>query len=743
MSGRGVRRFERPQIIFHWVQALPYLVLFVTGALILLQRLFELELVEPETLVLVHEIAGVVLAVLVGQVALLMLLTGSWRLFARDLSEAVRITAADVRWMALVPLNAMLPRKVKLPPVARFNVGQKMHFVFILVAVPGFVATGILMLLSPGALGFWMLHVALFLGAGGFLAVHVFLALFNPSTRKALGGMLHGHVTVDYVREHHPLSFDQYPLSGTEGPADHGALVSWRAFGLAAAAVALAASLALVAYGPRRFGVRAVMLVEDLGADAILPRELCWSHQRVLERWECFSCHELFGVPPSSSCLSCHDGIAERLERRLGVHGKFDGQCRSCHEEHQGAEADLRGLDPADFNHERARFRLTGLHRESKCASCHMVDGAGPPAARTRYIGLPFDSCDCCHEDPHGGQMRWRCNTCHTEQGWDDDGLAFSHDRHARFLLVGRHAELACEACHSSASEGATRYAGLEFTRCEDCHDDPHRGQMRWSCRECHQEAGWKGDSLTFSHDRHATFRLAGRHADLECDRCHRPLRPQAGATRYTGIDSSRCDSCHQDPHAGQMRSGCDTCHAETGWRGEHLAFDHSRHSVFAIDALHAGVDCTGCHGDAGERRYRPLDSTCSGCHETVERHLEGVAGGLQAPPDPHSGRVDCTQCHPPERPPLSATEQGALCRGCHNRHYEGVFHEWRRTLGLREARARERLESLRAAGDTGASSLARDMNAAASVGFHNLQLGRRLWDRLAEDGAEEDAHDE
>jgi formate dehydrogenase gamma subunit len=743
MSSDGVRRFEKPQIIYHWVQALPYLVLFVTGALILLQRLFELELVEPETLVLVHEIAGVVLAVLAGQMALLMLLTGSWRLLVRDLSEAVRVTAADIRWMALVPLNAFFPRKVKLPPVGRFNVGQKMHLVFIFLAVPGFVATGILMLLLPGALGFWILHVALFLGAAGFLAVHVFLALFNPSTRKALGGMLHGQVTVEYVREHHPLSLEQHPLSGAAGLPGHGALVSWRAVGLAAAGVALAAALALVAYGPRRFGVRLVLLAQDLGADAILPRDLCASHQEALERWDCLSCHELFHVPPSSSCLSCHEGIAERLARRLGVHGRFDGECRSCHEEHQGAEADLRGLDPTAFNHEQARFRLTGLHRESECSSCHVADGAGPVASRTRYTGLSFDSCERCHDDPHGGQMRWRCDTCHTERGWKNEGLVFSHERHARFLLVGRHAQLACSACHAAGPEGTVRYAGLEFTQCDHCHEDPHAGSMSWSCRECHRETGWRGDALAFSHDRHATFRLLGRHAALECGMCHRPVGPQSSATRYTGIDSSRCDSCHQDPHGGQMRSGCDTCHVESGWKGEHLAFDHSRHSVFSLDAIHAGVDCAGCHGDARERRYRPLDSTCSGCHKAVERHLEGVAGSLDGPPDPHSGRVDCTGCHPPERAPLAATEYGALCRGCHNRHYEGAFYEWRRTLGLREARARERLEALRAAGDSRAASLQRSIDEARSVGFHHLQLARRLWDGWFEAGAEEDAPEE
>lgn len=659
MKRGRVRRFETAQILYHWGQALPYLVLFLTGALILLQRLFLIELLKPESLALVHEIAGVTLAIVLGQICFVYLWTGSWRLLLRDLRECLSVKWTDVVWLALVPLQALFPGTVKLPPVGRYNLGQKLHLLFTVFAVPTFVATGLCMLLVRGALGPWILHLGMSFLAAGFLCLHIFLVFFNPSTRKSLGGMFFAHVTPAYVKEHHPLSLPG-ATRDDNGEASYSRLVSWRVLGLVVAAMTIGGLVAMIIYGPAQLGRRLATIVGDRGADAILPGELSASHRGALAGWRCFACHELFESSPSAPCLGCHERIAERMENRRGFHGQLEGECRSCHVEHRGRDADLRDLDYAAFNHEQALYHLNGRHRQLECVSCHVSEGAGPVPQRTRFVGLRFE-------------------------------------------------------------------------RCEDCHQDPHQGQMRRPCESCHSEAGWRGEALTFSHVKHSRFLLVGRHAALECDACHRAGGQEQSAnrrTRYRGIEFSRCDSCHEDPHEGQMRSSCDTCHDEKGWKGEHLRFDHARQSIFPIDAAHEKVSCTGCHGEGERPRYRPLPTTCGGCHEDAERHMQGISRTIRVPPDPHAGRVDCEGCHPRNRQELSATEYAALCRDCHNRHYETVFHDWRRTFGIREARACLELESA----GVGARELTGRVAEARAVGFHNLQLARRLWSEILDE---------
>ena len=67
----------------------------------------------------------------------------------------------------------------------------------------------------------------------------------------------------------------------------------------------------------------------------------------------------------------------------------------------------------------------------------------------------------------HGGSTH--CAACHTADGWRK--VAFAHDR-TGFALTGRHAEIACGACHE----------GSDFSRplarnCASCHQDVHAGR--------------------------------------------------------------------------------------------------------------------------------------------------------------------------------------------------------------------------------------------------------------------------
>jgi len=87
-----------------------------------------------------------------------------------------------------------------------------------------------------------------------------------------------------------------------------------------------------------------------------------------------------------------------------GFHDKLTGQCRTCHPDHAGVDADIR-----NFDHNLANYKLQGGHIGLPCRECHLVKVDEDIKSQTKYIGLNFEKCDDCHRDPHEGQVSTAC----------------------------------------------------------------------------------------------------------------------------------------------------------------------------------------------------------------------------------------------------------------------------------------------------------------------------------------------
>jgi hypothetical protein len=115
------------------------------------------------------------------------------------------------------------------------------------------------------------------------------------------------------------------------------------------------------------------------------------------------------------------------------------------------------------------------------------------------------------------------------------------------------------------------------------------------NCLECHDGADRMGN---FDHSK--VFPLAGKHAQLSCEKCH-------ADQKYAGTPV-KCVACHAEPdiHKGFFGLKCDYCHTSEAWRPALL-----REHNFPLD--HGGkgeVDCKTCH-IASYAAY-----TCYGCHD-------------------------------------------------------------------------------------------------------------------------------
>jgi hypothetical protein len=450
--------------------------------------------------------------------------------------------------------------------------------------------------------------------------------------------------------------------------------VNARALGLAALALgtSLAVTCALrwlgrgdaTARSPspeERSGASAPGMLDALAGEWLRPGALSAAHAHLEGAARCTLCHGRADHVPDARCESCHEEIALRAARRVPLHGRFEGDCASCHVEHAGVDAPLVELDRDAFAHGQTRFALSGAHASLDCEACHRLGEAGREPA-FHYQGVPFDACRACHSDPHAGGIGAAGTVGTLVRVALDAPAAPGPARDAAHPLAGRD----CSACHAEASFRVAALRSGGFSHAEDTH-----------------------------------LALHGAHEAVRCEACHTPelrdLEQRDALAPGTAAEPS-CGSCHRDPHRGALggAESCARCHSPRGWSQD---FDHARDTRFALDPLHAALRCESCHTDD---RYRATGRDCEACHPAAADLLAGRFGAEQGEPDPHHGALACTDCHGPtpaaNRPPALA----ARCADCHDSSYSALLVTWRARLDEAAASARgdaARRDALRASG--------------------------------------------
>ena len=305
------------------------------------------------------------------------------------------------------------------------------------------------------------------------------------------------------------------------------------------------------------------------------------------------------------NCASCHKDTH---------HGQYNSTCSTCHTPHS-----WRGKALVFDHNKDSKFQLTGSHTKVECVKCHKPRPASAVLASALFRGLRTD-CIACHTDPHRGKLDKTCTTCHTPNSWQGKALLFDHNKNSRFKLTGGHTKVECIKCHKPppgrAALGFAVLRGLKFSNCDSCHGDPHQGDYDTLtgplCVTCHSLAGFPKKEAKFDHNTSAQFPLLGRHAEIKCASCHNQKLVKAVNTDLLKRYQTRCDTCHEDPHATQLGSECKKCHAPNGWTGGNLRFKHNVNARFKLDDTHENVACKACHKNG---HYKPIEPACKTCH--------------------------------------------------------------------------------------------------------------------------------
>ncbi len=394
------------------------------------------------------------------------------------------------------------------------------------------------------------------------------------------------------------------------------------------------------------------------------PGPLSKAHSALEGAGACQSCHGADRKVASDLCLSCHQPIADRMRLKKGVHRAVTGDCAGCHVEHGGVDADLRPLDPADFDHAgETGFALKGRHATvaKNCASCHTTRS---------YLNLS-PSCATCHTDPHAARRGTACETCHTPEGWASASRAFH--KTGRFNLEGRHLDVPCESCHIKGAVKGTP------TKCVDCHwvrrqDDPYRTRLGSDCETCHRPVSWT--AVTWNHGAATGTPLSPAHRALACDNCHTNRRFDAGSPSCYSCHAKQYQSATQPSHAAAgFPTQCELCHKPSHTSFTQATFQHN--AYFPLSGVHATQACASCHRN---NVYKGTPRDCVGCHRTdYERTTSPNHAAAGFP-------TACESCHRPSDAswkttfnhssayPLAGVHATQPCSACHkNNVYKGT----------------------------------------------------------------------
>jgi len=201
---RWIPKYTLLERAMHWLHTATFVPLALTGLILYLPLLQPLAQGAAGQFVrLIHRVA----AVLFGLLPVIYLLTQPRRLLL-SIREFM-FDKEDIGWLKGAFGYYLLGKHTAMPPQGRFNTGEKMNGLVIILAWAAFGVTGLVMWFGrgivPPTLFRWMvlLHDLAMIAAVCMFLIHLYLAVGHPLMWAGLVSMRFGVTSASYAAEHH------------------------------------------------------------------------------------------------------------------------------------------------------------------------------------------------------------------------------------------------------------------------------------------------------------------------------------------------------------------------------------------------------------------------------------------------------------------------------------------------------------------------------------------------------------
>ena len=194
-----IRRFTTTERLLHWSFVLPQIVLMITGGWMLAFASQSGESAVKVNLVMIHKVAAACFVT----APFLVLMNGDAKTLIKNMRLALSWNRSDLQWFFRSFMKIIVP-STTLPEVGKFNAGQKLNMLIVMILGIVFTVSGLLMWFLDGVLMAWIIHAVAFLIVSFVVLGHVYMAILHPSTRPSFWAIINGNVDREWANHHHP-----------------------------------------------------------------------------------------------------------------------------------------------------------------------------------------------------------------------------------------------------------------------------------------------------------------------------------------------------------------------------------------------------------------------------------------------------------------------------------------------------------------------------------------------------------
>jgi len=204
---RWIPKYSAMERVFHWGHTVTFLLLAMTGMILFFPFLRPLARGDGGQLIrLVHRGA----AIGYGALPLMYIILEPRRAWM-SLKSVFKVSRYDVEWVKGMIPYYMFGRHEAMAPQDRFNTGEKLNAVVIIMGSIVFAATGLVMWFGKGLVPIGLFQVMVVLHdlamvvTVSMFIVHLYLAVVHPLMWAGLVSMRFEVTSAAYAQEHHAL----------------------------------------------------------------------------------------------------------------------------------------------------------------------------------------------------------------------------------------------------------------------------------------------------------------------------------------------------------------------------------------------------------------------------------------------------------------------------------------------------------------------------------------------------------